>query len=107
MPFTNEAWSSPRSDLEASAYCACCLLDTNPPGQDKVKALCKLPVRSTPSSPYNRNALRNAASRIFQVSDVQPAAKKKAARRLVRLMREADISVSSTSLLRLAGMRGG
>jgi len=103
MPFTNRPWSSPESDLSASDYCAVCLIDTNPPRARKVKARCKLPVRSRPGAPYNRNALRNAAARLSQ-TDAPPEAKRAAARRLVRLMREAGIEVGE-SLLRMAGMR--
>lgn len=105
MAFTDESWASPESDLEAGPFCACCLIDENPDGQEKIKALCKLPIRSTPGGPVNRNALRNAAGRIFQMTGVDPQERRAAARRLVGLMKEAGIEVSSQALLRLAGGR--
>lgn len=107
MPFTNVPWSSPESDLDAGDYCAVCLIDTNPAGAQKVKGNCKLPVRSRPGGPYNRNALRAAAAALAGArGGVQAPAeeRRKAARRLVRLMREAGIDVGE-SLLRIAGVR--
>jgi hypothetical protein len=106
MPFTDVSWSNPENDLEAADFCSVCLVDLNPSGKPKVKVLCKLPVRATPDGPYNRNALRNAASRLFQMTEVPAADKRTAAARLVRLMREAEIEVGSQALLRLAGERG-
>jgi len=58
--FTSGAWSKPGKELDASEYCSVCLIDLNPKGKPKVKDLCKLPVRSKPGGPYNRNALRAA-----------------------------------------------
>ena len=103
--YTDAAWESPESRLDAADFCAVCLIDGNEAGQEKVKGLCKLPVRSTPGGPVNRNALRNAAARIFQMTGVSAEAKRKAARRLVRLMAGAGIEVSSEALRRLAGGR--
>lgn len=105
MPFTDAPWNSPESELEAPAFCAVCLVDMNQPGADKVKALCHLPIKSVPGGPYNRNALRNAGSRIFQMVGVAPDEKRQAAGRLVGLMQEAGIQVGSDALLRLAGRR--
>lgn len=105
MPFTNAAWSKPAGELDASQYCSVCLIDLNT-GRDKIKAKCKLPLRSRPGAPYNTNAIRNAMGRIFQMSGVPAEQKRKAARSLVRLAREAKIEVTSQSLLRLAGERG-
>ena len=102
--FVDGPWETPRSDLSPEDYCAVCLIDLNPPGAPKVKARCKLPIRKRPGGPIYRNALRNAASRIFQMTDVPREERRRAARRLVRLMRMAGISVGE-SLLRLAGMR--
>ena len=107
MPtFTDASWSTPESNLTTQQFCSVCLVDTNPSGQDKIKALCKLPIRSTPGGPVNKAALRNAAGRIFQMTGVSAEAKRKAARRLVSLMGQAKIEVASTALLRLAGRRG-
>ncbi len=47
MPFTDEAWSSPESSLSAEDFAKVCLIDLNPPGKEKVKGLCRLPVRNT------------------------------------------------------------
>jgi len=102
--FTDASWSKPGGELDAAAYCRVCLIDTNPSGQEKVKDNCKLPVRSKPGGAVNKNALRNAAGRIFQMKGIGAEAKRKGARKLVRLMREAKIDVGE-SLLRLAGMR--
>lgn len=104
--FTSKPWDGPRiqASLDAADYCAVCLIDINE-GRDKVKANCKLPVRATPGGPYNINAIRNAMARIFQVRGVPADEKRKAARRLVRLARQAGIEVTSRALLRLAGLR--
>jgi len=106
--FTGGAWSKPGKGLDASEYCAVCLIDTNPKGKSKIKANCKLPVRSKPGAPYNKSALRSAAGALLGarggVRGVSASDKKRAARRLVRLMRQAKMSVGPT-ILRLAGMR--
>ena len=102
MPnFTDAPWEKP-TGLDTAEYCQVCLIDYN--DGDKIKARCKLPVRSTPGGAVNRNALRNAAGRIFQMQGVPAEAKRKAARALVRLMRQAEIEVGD-SVLRLAGER--
>ena len=103
MPFTDAPWSSPKSDLEAADYCSVCLIDTNKPGSEKVKENCSLPIRSKPGAPYNKNAIRNAMSRIFQLKGVSAEDKRKAARRLSSLAREAGIEIVSESFKRLAG----
>lgn len=100
--FTDESWSSPESSLEVGQFCECCLIDTNE-GRDKIKANCKLPIRSTPGGPINKGALRNAASRLFQMTDVPAEAKRAAAKTLVGYMKQAGIEVGSDALLKLAG----
>lgn len=104
ISFTDEAWDGPgvSSRLSADDYCSVCLVDTNEPGQPKIKGNCKLPVRSNPGAPYNRNALRNAASRVSQMSGVPDADVRKAASRLVGLERQAGIETGE-GLLKLAG----
>lgn len=108
MPFTDAAWSKPGAELDAAAYCAVCLIDLNPKGKAKIKKLCKLPVRSRPGAPYNKSALRSAAGALLGARDgvkgVPANVRRQAARRLVRLMREAKMSVGPT-ILRLAGMK--
>ena len=103
MRFEHSTWSSPASSLSAADYCAVCLVDLNEPGRPKVKAKCKLPVRRKPGAPYNTNALRAAAARLSH-TDITAAQKRAAARKLVRLMRQARMSVGET-MLRMAGLR--
>lgn len=91
--FTDVPWETPRSKLSATDYCRVSLIDYNEPGAEKVKAKCKLPVRSTPGGPFNEGAIRNALARIGQVKDA-PADKVAAARRrLETLARQAGIGV--------------
>lgn len=106
MPFTDENWDAAAvaRDLETVDYCKVCLIDTNE-GRYKIKTNCKLPLRARPGAPYNRSAVRNAMGRIFQMTGVPVEKRRAAARRLVRLAREAGITVASASLLKLAGMR--
>jgi len=92
MPFTDVSWESPETQLEAADYCAVCLIDENPAGEPKVTGLCKLPVRATPGGPVNRTALHAAAAALAGArGGVKASAesKGKAARRLIRLYREA------------------
>lgn len=107
--FSNEPWDAAAvsRNLEAGAYCRVCLIDANSKGEDKIKSNCYLPMRKTPGGPYNRAALRAAMGGhgIFRVKGVSSALRKKAARRLVGLARKAGITVSSASLLRLAGAK--
>ena len=102
--FSGGVWNTPESNLTAEEYCSVCLIDDNAKGQEKIKAKCKLPVRSKSGGPVNKNALRNAASRIFQLEGVSAASKRKAARSLVNLMQQAKIDVGET-VRRLAGGR--
>jgi 2'-5' RNA ligase len=104
--FSDAPWSSPESKLEVGDFAKVCLIDLNEPGEEKVKGKLKLPIRSTPGGPVNKNALRAAAAVLAGARggvNAPAEAKSKAARTLVRLMREADIEVGD-SLLRMAGM---
>jgi len=105
MPFTDTPWSTPRSDLSADDFCSVCLIDSNPTGQEKAKANCKLPVRSTPGGPFNKAAIRNAIARFPQMEGIAADERRKAARRLISLAKEAEIAVNSESLYRMAGMK--
>lgn len=89
--FTDAPWSTPEADLTAEQYCSVCLVDMNEPGADKVKSMCKLPVRSSPGAPINRNALRNAASRMPQMTGVSPEKKARAKRLMDSMMKDAGI----------------
>lgn len=93
--FTDAPWNGAASRYGTTEkYCSACLIDENKPGQPKVQANCKLPVKE-PDGRYNKNALQ-AASGALQGSrgqTVQASAdsKKSAARTLVRLMGEAKM----------------
>ena len=94
------------SGQDAAGYCACCLIDLNEGGQ-KVKGLCKLPVKATPGGPYNLNGMAAAAGALAGARgglDAPAEKKAAAARKLVRLYREADKEVPP-ALARAAGMR--
>lgn len=106
MPFSNKPWGSiAESDYrDAEQFCAACLIDLNEPGQEKVKAKCKLPVKE-PGGAYNRNAIHAAAAALAGARggvDAPPEEKRKAARRLIRLYREMD-EEPPESLRRMAG----
>jgi hypothetical protein len=80
----------------------------NEPGEEKIASKCKLPVRE-PNGAYNRNALVAAAKALLGARggvDAPMEEKRRAARRLVRLYREADMEPPE-GLLRLAGMKSG
>jgi len=74
---------------DAGDFCRASLIDLNPKGQEKTKALCKLPVREPRSAggAVNRNGVHAAAQRIGQV-DAPAAAIRRAASMLVRLYRQ-------------------
>ena len=106
MPFTNAPWSTPESRLTARQFCSVCLVDLNQPRSEKLKSKCYLPVKSTPKGSYNRNAIRAAMGGhgLMRIKGIPAAAKRKAARRLIRLAREAGIDAGPT-IRRLAGRR--
>lgn len=108
MPFTNSPWDAGavKSGQEAGAYCSCCLIDMNT--GEKAKDACKLPVRSTPGGAYNLNAMSAAAAALAGARgglDAPAEKKRTAARKLVRLYREAKRE-PPPALLRVAGQRG-
>jgi len=88
MPISNKPWGQvSESDYkDAETFCKYCLIDLNEPGQDKTKALCKLPVYE-PNGALNRNAVHAAAARINQV-DAPLSEKIKAAKKIARLYRQ-------------------
>lgn len=94
--FTSAPWQSPEARLEPGEFCSTCLIDLNDEGE-KVKAKCKLPVRSTPAGPVNLNALRNAAARLPQ-TDAPEEAKRAAARKLIKLMRAGGLKPGDATL---------
>lgn len=69
---------------DTAAYCAACLIDDNPAGEEKTQARCHLPIRE-PNGDVNINAVRNALARVGQVQT--SAANKASARsRLQRIL---------------------
>jgi len=105
MPFTDKPWNGAASKYrDTDEYCGACLIDINPPGEDKIQANCKLPIKE-PDGTYNRNALRAAAAALMGARggvDAPQEEKRKAARKLLRLMKEAGIEAGE-SLRRLSG----
>ncbi len=86
MAISNAPWDgSPSQWKDTDAYCAACLIDTNPDGKPKVQALCKLPVKE-PNGDINANAVHAAVAALAGarggLKDVSPADKKQAARKL-------------------------
>lgn len=88
--FTDAEWKSPESDLDAAAFCSVCLIDENEEGKEKIKASCKLPIRSAPGQPVNKNALASA-SKLFNQTDASASAKDAAKARLKDLCAEAGV----------------
>lgn len=106
--FVSGRWQAPGKELDAAAYCKCCLIDLNKKGKTKAKILCHLPVRAKPSGPVYKQALRAAAAALMgarrPMVGVSASEKKAAARKLVRLMRQAKME-PGVSILHLAGMK--
>lgn len=92
MDFTDAPWSNPVSNLSADDYCSVCLVDQND-GSPKVKSKCHLPIRSTPGGPINKGALRAVASALEggRGATLSGVDKKKIARRVVSMMKEAGM----------------
>lgn len=106
MPFTREAWHDPESELSAEEYRLVCLIDLNEPGERPVKSKCKLPVKSRPNAPYNIHAMHAAAAALAGARNPVNApaeAKRKAARKLIALYKEAG-DEPPESLYRIAGI---
>jgi len=103
MPFTDVPWSSPESKLDVGAFCSVCLIDENV-GRDKIKAKCYLPIRSRPGGPINKKAIHAAAGGygITRLKGVSADAKRKAAKRLVRIYAEMG-EIAPESIYRVAG----
>lgn len=95
MPVVDKPWDGSASRFpDTDAFCASCLIDTNAPGQDKVQANCKLPIKE-PNGDINKNALGAAAAALAGarggLKDVSAADKKKAAKALLRAYSEAQM----------------
>ena len=105
MAVSNKPWSSfSESDYTPEQFCRAALIDLNPSGSPKVKALCKLPVRE-PSGTLNRNGVHAAAAVLAGARggvSAPAAAKRAAARRLRSAYAEMD-EQPPESLTRLSG----
>lgn len=106
MPVSNRPWGQfSEADYETAAqFCSASLIDLNPPGREKTKELCKLPVEE-PGGDLNRNAVHAAAAVLAGGRggvDAPPEAKRAAARKLLRLYRELG-EEPPESIRRLAG----
>lgn len=104
--FSDKPWGSiSEADYrDADAFCAACLIDLNPPGKDKTKANCKLPVKE-PGGAYNRNAIHAAAAALAGARggvQAPPEEKRRAARALIRLYRQMN-EEPPESLKQIAG----
>lgn len=89
MAVSDKPWGTfSESDYPtAEDYCRAALVDMNPGGQRKVKAMCHLPVREPNGGPLNRNGVHAAAGRLNQ-TQIPPAMRAAAARKLISLYRE-------------------
>ncbi len=80
-------WDGAASNYPSTeAYCEACLIDMNPEGEEKVQALCHLPVKE-PNGALNRNGIHAAAARLNQTK-VPPEERARAADKLRALYRE-------------------
>ena len=107
MAISNKPWGliSESDYAGADQFCAACLIDLNPPGQEKTKGNCKLPVKE-PGGALNRNGVHAAAAALAGARggvDAPPGEKRKAARKLVRLYGELNEDPPE-SIKRLAGI---
>lgn len=110
MPISSKPWGNVDKTVEAygsaEKYCRACLIDLNEPREEKIAGKCKLPVRE-PNGAINRNALAAAAVALAggrTPIDAPLSEKRKAAKKLITLYREADIEPPE-SLKRLAGVK--
>jgi hypothetical protein len=85
MAVSSKPWGniSQADYQDAAAYCKACLVDMNEGGADKTKDKCFLPVYE-PGGDLNRNACASAVTYLPR-TQIPPAEKKKAARKLASL----------------------
>ncbi len=93
--FTSAAWDGSAANYaDTNAFCAACLIDTNPAGAKKTQDNCKLPVK-TPAGAVNTNALSAAAAALAGarggLKGVSAADKKQAAKALLAYYRGAKM----------------
>ena len=88
MAFVNTPWDGSEGRFTIEQWKASCLIDTGE-GDPDTKQRYKLPVKE-PNGDINKNAIRNALSRIGQVQ-APAAAKARAQSRLNALKKQAGI----------------
>lgn len=77
--FVSRQWDGSASNYSSTDdYCKACLIDVNPSGEDKIQALCKLPVKKPGSSTIDPEGLQAAAggngiTQVTKPSDVDQA----------------------------------
>ncbi|AEG14706.1 hypothetical protein Desku_1119 [Desulfofundulus kuznetsovii DSM 6115] len=111
MKVSNRPWSEIPKTVEAYGsvknWCSACLINLNEgPVREWVASNCKLPVME-PSGALNRNALAAAAAALAGGRggvDAPLGVRRKAARKLVRLYKEAEMDPPA-SLKQLAGVK--
>lgn len=107
--YEDSPWDGSASRWEtAEDYCADCLIDLNPPGEEKVKGRCYLPYRHPGSSQINIRALRAMASGargLPAVKGVPMDQIVKAANWIIRHWNGAFGKPAPASIYRLAGKR--
>lgn len=105
MAMDNSPWSDPSADLSPEDYEKVCLVDLNDKGQMN-KAMMKLPLKKTPDSSYNRNAVHAAAGALAGarggVKGLSPDQKKAAARKLITIYKSMD-ELAPEAIYRIAG----
>jgi hypothetical protein len=109
MAVSDKPWASiTEADYaDAADFCSASLIDLNEPGTDKVKSLCKLPVREPRSMGGNLNrAAVIAATAVLAGGrggvDAPPDEKRAAARKLLGYYRAQLQQDPPESLVRLA-----
>lgn len=104
--FTTAPWNGDAGQWDsADAYAKACLIDENPPGKPKTKALCKLPYQDPKTGAVNVNALHAAVAALAGGRggvQATPASKKAAARKILAFYRERK-EPPPPSLMRIAG----
>jgi hypothetical protein len=84
------AWDGDAASFkDADEYCSSCLVDANPAGKPKTKALCHLPVKK--GGTLNRTAMGSAAAALAGARggvSISAAQKKAAARKLMGYYRQ-------------------
>src|SRR5512146_2767539 len=110
MAVSDKAWGSiTEADYaDAADFCSACLIDLNPSGQPKTKALCKLPYKEPAAmgGNVNRGGAHGCAGVLAGARggvDAPMEAKMAAARKLVTVYRQDLQETPPPSLMQMAG----